>query len=41
MCYIYEIGDNRLIITPIIANIDNVIEISSKTYNVKRQGGKS
>jgi len=27
--------------TPTIADVDNVIEMSSETYNVKRQGGES
>jgi len=40
VCYIYKIGGNRLTITPIIADIDNIIKISSKIYNVKRQGSK-
>jgi len=39
--YIHKIGGNRLITTPTIADVDNVIEISSEIYDVKRQGGES
>ena len=41
MYYIHEIGGNGLTTTPIIANVDNVIEMSSETYDVKRQGSES
>jgi len=39
--YIHEVGGNRLTTTPLIADVDNVIEMSSETYDVKRRGGES
>jgi len=39
--YIHEIGGNELTTTPTIADVDNVIEMSSETYDVKRRGGES
>ena len=40
MYYIHEIGGNGLTTTPSIVDVDNVIKMSSETYDVKRRGGE-
>jgi len=34
--YIHEVGSKRMTSMPTIAVVDNVIEMSSKTYDVKK-----
>ena len=34
--YIHEVGSKRITSMPTTPAVDNVIEVSSKTYNVKK-----